>query len=84
MALKCVKKGPKMTMIISNIPRIKSLLLGKKFEQFTNENAEIILTEQEISSTIWEKLIEQDVEMTLDKGLKEINRNHNFSFEYND
>ena len=73
-----------MTMIISNIPRIKSLFLGKKFDQFANENADNRLTEQEIPSTIWEKLIEQDVEMTLDKGLKEINRNHNFSFEYND
>ena len=84
MALKCVKKRPKLTLIIPDIPRIKSLLLGKKFDQFANEDPDIRLTEQEIPATIWEKLVEQDIEITLEKGLKEINRKSNLSLDFND
>lgn len=84
MALKCVKKGPKLTLIIPDIPRTKSLLLGKKFDQSLNEDSDIRLTEQEIAAPIWEKLFEQDIEITLEKGLKEINRKSNFSLDFND
>jgi hypothetical protein len=84
MALNCVKKGPKLTLIIPDIPRIKSLLLGKKLDQSLNEDSDIRLTEQEIPATIWEKLLEQDVEITLEKGLKEINRKSNPSLDFND
>jgi hypothetical protein len=84
MAVKYEKKGPKLTLIIPDIPRIKSLLLGKKFDQFANEDADIRLTEQEMPATILEKLLEQDVEIKLEKGLKEINRKSNLSLDFND
>jgi hypothetical protein len=83
MAIKYEKKGPKMTLIIFDIPRIKSLLLDKRFGRLLyNDNMK--LTEQEIEPTIWEKIVEQEIGIILNERVKEIYRRYKLHPDFND
>jgi hypothetical protein len=69
LAFSRVSNAPKKTMITIDIKRIKSLLLDKKYGQFL-ESDNTRITDQELPTDVFQKIIEDMIDAILEKGIK--------------
>jgi hypothetical protein len=71
--IKRVRKTTKVTIttIISDIPRIESLLLNKRM----NDTIDMKIASRQIEGSLWEEIIVEEVSSLLDKKRREIVQN---------
>ena len=71
--IKRVRKTTKVTIttIISDIPRIESLLLNKRM----NDTIDMKIARRQIEDSLWEEIIVEEVSSLLDKKRREIVQN---------
>ena len=71
--IKRVRKTTKVTIttIISDIPRIESLLLNKRM----NDTIDMKIASRQIEDSLWEEIIVEEVSSLLDKKRREIVQN---------
>jgi len=71
--IKRVRKTTKVTIttIISDIPRIESLLLNKRMD----DTIDMKIASRQIEDSLWEEIIVEEVSSLLDKKRREIVQN---------
>jgi hypothetical protein len=67
MVLKCLKKGARLTIIKFEIRRVKRLLFNRKYGVAATN-----FSEQEISPSIWEQIVEDEMEKKIDERTKNL------------
>jgi hypothetical protein len=82
-ALKCIKKGKKLTVIVSDLKRIDSLLLNKKLND-SFMNVRVILPPKNIEDEMWEEIIESEANSAFDGKAEEIVQNFDTLFPIKD
>jgi hypothetical protein len=73
LAIKRDKRGYKDSYIISDIKRIRSLLLDKKVNEF--HDADMNITEEEIGPNIWSEIVEEGARIAVDNEFRNLNKN---------
>ncbi|MDQ6668637.1 MAG: hypothetical protein M3Y53_10500 [Thermoproteota archaeon] len=67
MALACLKRGRRLTLVKFDIRRVKRLLFNRKYGPTATQ-----FSEQEISPNIWEKIVEEEMERKIEERTKNI------------
>ena len=70
-ALKCIKKGAKLTVVVANIKRIENLLLDKKLND-TLGNVNVRMLQKKIEDELWEEIIEEEADFAFDRKREEL------------
>ena len=72
--IKRVRKTTKVTIttIISDIPRIESLLLNKRMNKRMNDTIDMKIASRQIEDSLWEEIIVEEVSSLLEKKGREI------------
>jgi hypothetical protein len=82
-ALKCIKKGEKLTVIVSDLKRINSLLLNKKLND-SLDSVHATKLQNKIEDEVWEEIIEEEANLAFDGKAEEIVQNFDNLFPIKD